>query len=395
VVKFLDEFHRLGGVLDYAILDTERSMSNWHMDLLASERYGANTSQVSSQVAEDLRLAYYAAMEADPRMDQVDSTSFGFTDLRPLRTQLSQGSLTQHVARWNSSAVRDGPHRNAYLQWNQLMQQRATRYKNFALFEPLRARYPNIKLSEYESYLSMPEHNLPDSNGHQVSLFSGPDQEVVGNLQTKPLYGVLRDYVFFNVRTPRLIYQGTPFNAIRLNLNHVRSATLTRPDIPFQPWFAYRSFGSQPAVDACANCRLDDSDYYFELVYHTLLTSTAPPLFWNPVGLSTAPDVEVMSELLVEYDRVARHSVNREPAVTDLIGWEKDYALSAEETDYGTIYRYTPKLEESASIDTLIESYEPATLRTPSGERLHFPRGRVERDALSGKGAWIVERRYD
>ncbi len=392
IERFINEFHRLGGQVDYLVLDTERTMTNWQLDNFARDRYGADRHVVGEALAEQRRLRYYQAIENDPRMDRIDSGEFGFTQTTSLRTQLSEGSLTAHVANW--FPVRAGPHRNAYLQWNELMGRRAAIYKRYAVEAPIAALYPQIKMSEYESTYSHPSHNLPDAYGHRASLFADEGRVLVGNRQATPMYGFLPDMAYYYVRDPWLRYLGTGFNAVRADLNVLRSGTIARPDVPFQPWIAYKSFGSQPNVDACGNCRYDDNDYYFELLYHALLSTTEPILFWNPAGLATRSDMQLFSEALRTYDSTMGYSVNRQSQISDLIGWEDDYILTSQESDYATVYRFTPDIAPEIPLENSIISTSPALLRTPSGQILTFPGGgEVVRDSLSNRGVWVVVHR--
>lgn len=385
IESFFETFHKLGGALDYVVLDTEHVMSNWQLDNFARERYGATSQRVSADEAENRRVAYYAAIEADPRMDQLDPDGLGIAAKRTLRQDLSQGSLAQHVAKWWYPEVKNGPNRYAYLQWNQLMKDRAARYLNFAVTEPIKTQFPRVKISDYDFQYTTPAHNLPDMFGHRVSMFA--PEVIAGNVQSRAMYGVLRDLSYFYVQSPFLAYQGTPFNALRFNLNALRSGVLSRPDVPFQAWIAPKSFG--PA-QGCSECRFYQSPMYEEMLFHTLLSTTEPLLFWNPLGVSSAGDEAAIVAALSEYDKVTGPVTRRNPKVAGLIDWNADYILSSQESERATVYRYTPHLEGGRKVGEVVKSYSPARLVTPSGKQLSFDGGLVVSSALGSAGVWIV-----
>ncbi|NDC37861.1 MAG: hypothetical protein EBZ48_07385 [Proteobacteria bacterium] len=385
IESFFQEFKRIGGSVDYVVLDTERTMSNWQIDNFARERLGANSSMVGAQTAEARRLDYFRAIDNDPRMDHTDNAEFGFKISTPLRNQLTLGTLSEHVSKWWYPEVKTGPGRLAYLQWNQLMADRAATYLNYAVSNPIRELFPKIKISNYDNQFTSAAHNLPDGFGHQVGLF--PHREITGNVQSKPMYGVLRDLTYLYVKSPFLAFQGTAFNALVQNLNWLRSGVLSRPDVAFQGWIAPKSWGTP---HGCTECRLYENSMYEEMLYHTLLSTTEPLLFWNPPGVSTPQAEAALVSAVNEYDRVMGYAKKRTPQVSALIDWQADYILSSEESDTQTVYRFTPRLPATQSVLSLVRSYQPAIVMTPSGRRMSFGGGYIAPSPPKSAGLWIV-----
>ena len=388
IESFFGEFKRLGGSVDYILLDTERTMSNWQLDNFAAERYGAMRSMVGLEVAEQRRIAYYQAIERDPRMDLPDRADLGFQNSLPLRPQLTTGSLSRDVAKWWYPEVKNGINRFAYLQWNQLMGDRAATYINFAVSEPVLQLYPNALITDYGRHFFDSKYNVPDAHGHRVSMF--PAQVIVGNRQSRQMYGWLPDLSYYYVKSPFLRYQGTPFNALRQNLNWLRSGILARPDVPFQPWIAPKSFGTRSDLDGCRECRFAGNSMYEEMIFHTLLSTPEALLFWNPSGVSSKADEAALLAAITEYERTIGYSTLRSPQIQGIIDWEADFVLSSQITDLSTVYRFTPNLGPGQTIEGLVRSRAPAILNTPSGAQLRFGAGSRLMIEPGSAGLWIV-----
>lgn len=388
IESFFGEFKKLGGEVDYIILDTERTMSNWQLDNFAAQRYGADRSKVGFELAEQRRIAYYQAVESDPRMDLPDKAELGFKTLQPLRQRLTEGDLSRDVARWWYPEIKNGPNRFAYLQWNQLMGERAATYINFAVTEPVLELYPEALITDYGRHFYESRYNVPDAHGHRVSLF--PSRVIVGNRQSRQMYGWLPDLSYYYVKYPFLRYPGTPFNALRQNLNWLRSGILSRPDVPFLPWIAPKSFGTRPDLDGCPECRFAGNSMYEEMLFHTLLSTGEPILFWNPNGVSSKTDELALVAAIEEYERTIGYSGLRKAEIPGLIDWEGDFVLSTQVTDLNTVYRYTPNLRGAQTVAGLIRSTSPAVLRTPSGAELRFGKGSRVVIQPGSAGLWVL-----
>ncbi len=223
VQKFFTAFQAAGGRCDYLILDYEGGYSNWHMRRQRAERL--------------------AAIAADPRS-----------------AELCRKMGTDELARIADLGT------GLYLQWNALAGELKDRAVDAAVFDPVRNLYPQVKCSNYGSYIMTRENAVPDLNGHLQWSISH-----CGTHQSKAFYGHIGQLARRKLAGDRPYGDG-PFDVLRWQLNTMR-AIMRSSDDPFQPWISHKNF---------AQSRFRDNDYYTELIYHLALSGAEDFLYWNP-----------------------------------------------------------------------------------------------------------------
>ena len=228
--QFLAAFTNAGGVLDAVIIDNETNLS-WH--------HGFGNA------------AQNAAIESDPRFPAL-AAELGFDDLDSI------GNLTPKWIRWN--AVLGG-------RFDAAMQT--------AVYEPIRARFPNAVVSNYESF-SM------NSNNQSPWCTGTPD------LRTTQGFGTHDTHSYYGIVTPSLgafkFDSVNPvgidqFSGFRLQVNRWRACDLAS-NRPMQAWISL-------AHNACDEygpstvLTLQDSTYYGEMIFHLGIQGCETFLCWN------------------------------------------------------------------------------------------------------------------
>ncbi len=338
--NLFQQFNSLGGKVDMLVLDTEQELNNWNI---------SSTPQYS-----------WSALQNDPRMKNI-FPQLGFTDLST-------------VQNW-------GPD-NHYLIWNNLMMQRTANYIDEAVYNNLKALYPNVKGCDYKYYNYSKQFPFYDQNGHDIS-YSG-NGAVVGTNQTFALYGE-----FGGVRQLKLNGQSTfdpsAYNDFLFTVNQMRSMKLSS-DNPVSPWIAARSKGSTNYVPFV------NTDYYQEMLFHVLLTGPDGLLFFNDKEFTTLADNQIVSETLKEFDQVAGYS-GKKTLVKNLVPWGSDFVLTGMIVNGQKVWRFTPSVDvNSSASSTLVQSSTPVKFKTNQAT-IVFPDGTLYKPSnpVSNKGFWIIQ----
>ena len=231
--QFLTAFVNAGGVLDAVIIDNETNLS-WH--------HGFGNA------------AQNAAIESDPRFPSL-AAELGFNDL---------DTIVNLSPKW--------------IRWNAVLGGRFDAAMQTAVYEPIRARFPNAIVSNYESF-SM------DSNNQSPWCTGTPD------LRTTEGFGTHDTHSYYGIVTPNLgvfKFDGTnpvgidQFSGFRLQVNRWRACDLAS-NRPMQAWISL-------AHNACDEygptevLTLQDSPYYSEMIFHLGIQGCDTFLCWNTVA---------------------------------------------------------------------------------------------------------------
>jgi hypothetical protein len=274
------------------------------------------------------------------------------------------------------------------------MERRQAEYFKTAIFEPVRRHFPEANMSNFGYAYSGPDHVCPDRNGYEHCRFGVGAH--VGTHQSPPAYGWLGNIRHWRVQADGLQFDGngppygaSPFAAFRLSVNQVRSSRLSS-DVPLMPWVSHKRF---------AESWLRDSDLYQELILHCGLSGPDALLLWNPRRRSerenadhhTSPDQEqLLSDCLVELNDIAGDG-RRETLVESLAGWGEDHVLTGMRCGERSVWRFTPKLTEDGSVESMVAREYPATFRTAERE-IAFADGAIYRPEhpVSLDGIWVI-----
>jgi len=341
---FFKAYKEAGGELDVYLVDFEGGITNWHLK---------NDPE------------HYAAIQNDPRFAEIAKT-LGFSDL---------GTVAKYQGSQN------------YLKWNALMRERRVEYMRRAIYEPIRKYFPEVKMSNYCDYYTSPSIPLPERNGHLDYLFGKGGH--LGTHQSLELYG--RDGMINKKKLDGVnVYEATPFNLFRYDLNKMRSAVASS-EVPLQPWISHKGF---------AESHFKDNDYYQEVVLHAGLTGADDFLLWNPRPWKGGQNPEewgseeqdrIVSNLLKQLSGVVSASApDRKTLTKSQIPWNTDYVLSGINAGKRSIWRFTPKLEKGESASRFLIQSSPATFQVGK-TKVVIPGGKVLKPepVLSSAGFWI------
>jgi hypothetical protein len=342
--EFFKKYRKLGGKMDYFVLDFEKGMSNWSL---------RNKAEVFNKIAKDPRFA-------------------------GIKKQLGLSDIKQ-VYNWRSG--------DTYLQWNALMKQRAADYINQAIYAPIKKYYPNVNMSNYGYYCYRKQDELPDINGHKNYKYG--KGAIVGNAQAPSLYCSFKQLSRLKLDGKNK-YAATPFNGFRYSLNRAQGAALAS-DAELTPWISHKNY---------KNSLVRESDLYQELIFHLGLTGVDTFLLWNPgiwkKGVNPKfyrDEVQdkLVSDCLTQLDEVVNSS-KRKILIKDIVPWGADYALTGMQLNGSTIWRFTPEMKATEKITDFISvDNNKVTLKTATAV-ITIPLGNVisQKQELSGQGVWIT-----
>jgi hypothetical protein len=164
VTDFFTEYKQLGGKLDVFMLDMEdKSLSAW---LLTS---------IDRRVDPGVTLTrtLWQAIVSDPRWPQVRS--------QLIAAGMSPDDLTvDKIGRWQTRSVQEAI-------WNAVMEDRLAGYLNRAVYEPIKALFPDVKFVNYGHYHRT--QTIPSGQYYVLTESYFSTGTIVGNFQSTSLYG--------------------------------------------------------------------------------------------------------------------------------------------------------------------------------------------------------------
>jgi hypothetical protein len=273
--EWLRRFQRAGGRLDYLIGDYEQwgLLKNWGLPKGAA-----------------------VVIAADPRAQ------------RPLWGAPPLATLLEGV---RADRVDDFMQFPDYLGWNRAMSRLTSAAMNYAIFEPAREAFPNVKGSNFAG-VRMLDKPGPDANGHPQAW-----DNVFGTASAPAEYGMIEGSArawFIDPDDPtRLSKKGTrriafePWFSFITDIQQARSCRRTAPELPLQPWVAFSHWPGMTGQVAYPA----DQRYWDEMVRHFALHGAEMFNFWNPTTVdnpetgpwATVPDRDGGARRL---DRVLR-----------------------------------------------------------------------------------------
>ena len=231
MIGFMNAFAAAGGQVDAILVDNET-------DFRWGNQFGS-----PDQVL---------AIEADPRF-QALASELGFNDLDQIQ------GLNEQYQRWNAVMSR---HFDAALQ--------------FAVYEPIKAKFPNCVVSNYECFQVLPDRSTPWCTGTPDTRYS----DGFGTHDTHCYYGLISA----NLATKKLDAQNPigqdPFAGFRLQIHRWRATDFGSPR-PMQAWISPKH--NHPSLyDPTVALTLNGSPYYDETLLHLGAGGCDTFLYWNP-----------------------------------------------------------------------------------------------------------------
>ena len=262
IEKFFDEFKAAGGVVDYVIFDNE--------DILAAWKVGMNGLQ---------------AIENDSRFKSTYGKTIGF--------KVSQ-------IRWG----------NVYhATWDALMVGIVDAAMNTSAYAPIKKRFPNARVTNYESCVLKKVNASPDSLGrpmwNQSSGFGTDDA---------PSYygGAARTMAAAKFDGVNAI-GSKPADLFRFQLNRMRSVIKSSNGTRSQmPWIAHRQFGNLANYfqDIELPYPMSSTKYWDEMVIQQVMHGADTLQVFNPVAWQVGSDPQMFNP---KEDQFALESI-----ITDL-----------------------------------------------------------------------------
>ncbi len=361
---FFDAFKAAGGELDYHVIDNEEFyFGAWGIFQCDSPPlFRIPCAEVENRLR---------AIEHDPRYQNEilpRLRSLGF----PTTGTLSEILRTR--TNWNSLG-------DPVLIWDAVMNERVAAYYRQAFVEPTLRAFPQAKISNYLWNVQPSQFQIPDPNGNRYYLY---DQgAVVGTHHAPSLYGYI-NYLSLHKLDGVNLYAATPFNALRYDLNIMRSNILSAVGQGVSPWVSFRSFGHL----------FRNNDFYQELIMHLQLSGAEQLLLWNPganhTPVSTDADEQLVERATAETEHLAGFE-DRQVGFSGLIPWGDEYVMTCMVAQARNICRFTPKPEYGAPEQLLQQTAAGVTVRLGQ-QTLNFPGAVVYHEAApaSPLGVWLV-----
>ncbi len=346
-----------GVTLDWLFIDVEWDLSNWSIGTCSGADPRVRAEQESR----------WRAVEEDPRFPAI---------LAPWREVAGTdvgGALAAELCPWVPGTER-------YLSWNALMHDRTAAHYETAFFEPARAVFPSVRVSNYAYAHHDRRFRVPDLNGHAVMRYG--DGALVGTHQSPPCYGELgqvADRPNAEISSTET-YGRTAFNSFRFAINTYRASALARPDVPMAPWVGPRDYADGGRVP------LARTDLWDELVLHLGVSGPDALIYWNNAGFVSREGDEAFERALEELDRTVG-CPSRRPLQTTLADWLGPWVVSGVEVAGRRVWRFTaedPATTLNLEGDDWVARVEGRTLRFPSAWLL-------EPEPGFARGVWVIQ----
>jgi hypothetical protein len=195
----------------------------------------------------------------------------------------------------------------------------------YAVTDPVIQYFPNAAVTHYDNYL-IDYVNFPVKNVYGDSVYG---DAVAGTHLNPVLYGWCQ-----NTLNNQL---GAPLNRFKIFMHDVdlmRATRLTTPNVPIRPYIAWPTYNwhrtegntglSETAPLAVGPDVATQTQYYREMMYHValegadeyVLFAINPPYGATPINqLTTQPDINLLSNILIELDEIIGYP-NRRPLLT-------------------------------------------------------------------------------
>ncbi|MHC1707447.1 MAG: T9SS type A sorting domain-containing protein [Bacteroidales bacterium] len=366
--NFFHSLYLAGANIDMVVMDDEYAVGNFHIE------NNVFAFPIHTYERDSVSKLYYNAIMSDSRFPSL-SSALGFSNLL-------------WVYDWMN-------HEEAQMKFNDYWTKKRTEYLTTAIVNPLHNYFPSAKFSNFQDAHSCSEYPVgidgyknykygltwTHTGTHQNEWFYG----WLGALE----YGILPDSVTY------MPY--TSYNVLLFETNRMKAIRKCNP-APLIGWIAYPSCGPGN-LTAYTN-----SPYYFENIFHLLLSGSDDVLFWNPTYYwgSTFPlpaihlqEAQQLSNALYEFDSFWNTSIpdsNLFYPDDTITPWNRPYVLTGMSSDSLKLWRFSPRLDS-----TILQPIDFLTSTSPLsfnvyGSVVSFPPGAYVSSiiSISDRGLWIV-----
>lgn len=385
---FIEAYYALGGKLDGVILDTEDvDMGNWYI-------YGSGYGGVYPKDIHNHN--FYHELVAHPRYA---------TEIRPLleeygfvfyekiggdRSELWSIFPYQYLSgsKYPTYDKDYAKYASCASIWNRVMYDRQAMYFNYALLEPLAARYPDAAMSDYQAY---------EGKTWYKNLYTYSNGMKVGNVSNTNDYSHLPNASYFKDGSVYLyknpasynnaVYDDDPYGMLLWNINKLKNIQAGTDSQKISVWISRYDYGRATSYKG-------NTAYYTESLYHYGMMDPQPFLIYMTVSEGGGQAgynerLKYMSEALSELTRVAGYS-DRKPILVPA-NWNDGYMLTGMYAGGRNIWRITPDVTGGTTLAAFKVKDSDPTFRI-NGTTVTFPGGKIIKDTavtLGSTGYWV------
>ncbi len=261
-------------------------------------------------------------------------------DERSAQAFMGTDPVRPHLSRLGDGSAGFGQNYDARTAWDSYNNKIAASLLNEAIYEPLKARFPRAKCSNYGGMVMSPAEAVPELNGHVLPLSS-----TVGTHSAPVLYGALGqvcDVWAIDGNDPtRLRYGFGPridrsaWGSMLMDVQTARAVRRSTRE-PMQPWIAPAEWdGDTPGRIGYPT----DPRYHAEMVRHVAMLDVDNFLYFNPApafGKGSAKEVEqrqarAARDLDVLFDEINKsiEGCTDSVLIKDRLKWNTKVVVSA------------------------------------------------------------------
>ena len=394
---FIEAYHALGGKLDGVILDTEYvDMGSWY---IYSKRYGGHYKPSDEKIkANGYNRNIYHDIVAHPKYQtelRPMLEEYGFTFYEEVGGDRSEiwsmypPQTIKQVLKGDAQAEHNAKYGDCYAIWNRVMYDRQAMYFNYALYEPMAARYPDADMSDYQSY---------EGKSWYKNLYTYTNGMKTGNVSNTNDYSHLPNASYFKDGDTYLyqnpasynnaVYDDDPYGMLLWNINKFKNIQASTDTKKISVWISRYDYSTRPGSYS------GNTAYYNESLYHYGMMDPQPFLVYMTIsegGGQAGYDqrLKYMSEALSELTRVAGYA-DRKPILTPA-NWNDGYVLSGMYAGGRNIWRITPDITSGTTLEAFKIKDSDPTFKI-NGTTITFPGGKIIKDnavTLGSTGYWV------
>ena len=280
--------------------------------------------------------------------------------------------------------------------WNQVMDDRIAMYFNYALYEPMKALYPNATMSDYQVYEGDPWYkNLQTyTNGMKIGNVSNSND--YSGLPNSKYFKDGSTYLYQNPASYyEAVYDDDPYGMLLWNINKFKNIYDATDTKMISVWIAEYDYSSR------AGSYKGNTAYYTESLYHYGMLDPQPFLIyfaetdgqWKNGGVFDSAKydnrLDCISQILKELTRVAGYS-DRKPIEVPA-NWNDGYVLSGIYANGRNIWRITPDVTGGTTLKSFKIKDKDPTFKI-NGTTVTFPGGKILKEgsvSTGSTGYWV------
>lgn len=330
------------------------------------------------------RQAALQGMENDPRAQQ------DWYGARPLKTVLTQDGKYPTNSALKAATNRHPQIEPSYIYWNGGIASIRNASMTYCFHETAKQFYPDIGLSNYESFKIIDKDWAYDPYGHPVY-----QENTVGDGSAPYLYAswnsdtawvidpydntriIRNDTNTFTNTLPR--FTNSIWNCFLLDIQQVRAIKRADSATPIRPWIRPRGWTGDAGfkVGATAGQPTSPSSgerFYYEVVRHSAVLGAEHFYFWNTADARATTDPSYLGRSCSELNSIMQEINNLvggyspETVTKNRVSFNSDYVVSGTKAAGGDnkdkyVWRITPK----PGLTLISETGRPLTVDSDGG----------------------------